>query len=76
MADKLTLEQIRALTLEELQTEIEDNRYESYMLRLNKVSGELKNTNLLRANKRYLARLKTVQSERLRGTQQPKNEGK
>lgn len=74
MADKLTLEQIRALTDEALQTEIEDNRYESYMLRLNKVSGELKNTNLMRQNKRYLARLKTVQSERL-GTAQKKNEG-
>lgn len=43
---------------------IEDNRAEMYQLRLQKATGELKNENLLRDNRRTLARLKTVLTQR------------
>lgn len=43
---------------------IEDNHAEMYQLRLQKASGELKNENLLRENRRTLARFKTVLTQR------------
>jgi large subunit ribosomal protein L29 len=56
--------EITKLSDEDILNAIEDNRAEMYQLRLQKANGELKNENLLRINRRNLARLKTVLNQR------------
>jgi ribosomal protein L29 len=60
----LNIREIRAMSDKALMDAIEDNREEQYTLRLNKASGELKDANLLKANRHNLARLMTVLTER------------
>lgn len=58
------IREIRALSDKDLIDAIEDNREQLYTLRLNKASGELKDANLIRANRHNLARMMTVLRER------------
>lgn len=60
----LRRDDIRKMSEEDLLKAIEDNRYELFMLRVNESTGELKNPNLFRQNRRDLARLKTIMQER------------
>jgi large subunit ribosomal protein L29 len=60
----LRRDEIRNMSDEDLLKAIEDNRYEMFMLRVNQSTGELKNPNLFRQNRRNLARLKTILHER------------
>lgn len=60
----LRRDDIRKMSEEDLLKAIEDNRYEMFMLRVNESTGELKNPNLFRQNRRDLARLKTIMHER------------
>jgi large subunit ribosomal protein L29 len=62
----LNLQEIREMTDEQLINAIDDNRETMYKLRFNQATGELKDLNELRRNKRELARLKTVLTERQR----------
>lgn len=55
---------VRKMTSEQILDALEDNREEMYKLRLQKANGELKNPNLIRANRNDLARFKTVLGER------------
>ncbi|MBC8099899.1 MAG: 50S ribosomal protein L29 [Armatimonadetes bacterium] len=68
--------EIRKLSDEQIITVIDDNRRELHHLMFNQATGELKNTNLLRQNKRDLARLKTVLAERRLAMQTIADEGK
>ncbi len=60
----MDVRQVRKMTDEQILTALEDNREEMYKLRLQKANGELKNPNLIRANRNDLARMKTVLGER------------
>lgn len=64
----MDIREITKMADEDLLNAIEDNRAEMYQLRLQKASGELKNENLLRENRRTLARLKTVLTQRQAGS--------
>jgi len=60
----MDIREIRQLSDKELLDAIDDNHEERWKLRFQDATGELKNTNLLRQNRRNLARLKTVLNER------------
>lgn len=64
----MDIREIQKMADNDLLNAIEDNRAEMYQLRLQKASGELKNENLLRDNRRTLARLKTVLTQRQAGS--------
>jgi large subunit ribosomal protein L29 len=64
----MDIREVTKLSDEALLNAIEDNRHEMYQLRLQKANGELKNDNLLRENRRTLARLKTVLTQRQAGS--------
>ena len=55
---------VRELTDEEIQEEIRIAEEELFRLRFRKAYQELENSALLRARRRELARLKTIQRER------------
>lgn len=64
----MDIREVQKMADNDLLNAIEDNRAEMYQLRLQKASGELKNENLLRENRRTLARLKTVLTQRQAGS--------
>ncbi len=58
------IDEIREMTDEQILDAIEDKKEELWILRRNKVSGEVTDTNLFRKVRRDIARLKTVLRER------------
>jgi large subunit ribosomal protein L29 len=58
------IDEIRALSTDEILDKIEDLKVEMYTYRLQKESGELKDTTLFRRTRRDIARLKTALRER------------
>lgn len=58
------IDEIRALSNDEILDRIEDLKVEMYTYRLQKESGELKDTTLFRKTRRDIARLKTALRER------------
>lgn len=64
MAEQFDIRSIRKLADEALLDAVEDNRNEMYQLRLQLANGELTNPNLIKLNRRNLAKLKTVLGER------------
>lgn len=60
----MDVREIRKMSDEDILNAIEDNRHSMYLMRLQKANGELKNENVLRENRRALARLRTVLTER------------
>ena len=58
------IDEIRALSTDEILDKIEDFKVEMYTYRLQKESGELKDTTLFRKTRRDIARLKTALRER------------
>jgi large subunit ribosomal protein L29 len=64
----MDIREVQKMADNDLLNAIEDNRAEMYQLRLQKANGELKNDNLLRENRRTLARLKTVLTQRQAGS--------
>ena len=58
------IEEIRALSNDEILDRIEDLKVETYTYRLQKESGELKDTTLFRKARRDVARMKTALRER------------
>ncbi len=61
--------EIREMSDEDLEDAILDKREEIFNLRFQKESGQLEDTNLLRYAKRVLARMLTVQNERVLAAQ-------
>ena len=58
------IDEIRAMSTDEILDKIEDLKVEMYTFRLQKDSGELKETPLFRKTRRDIARLKTALRER------------
>jgi large subunit ribosomal protein L29 len=70
------IDEIQQMTDDQILDAIEDNREDAKNLRFNRATGGLKNLNLLRENKRELARLKTVLTQRQQAAQKVSGEGK
>lgn len=68
--------EIRQMSEDQILDAIEDNREEARILRFNKATGELKNLNLISLNRRELARLKTILTERRLAAQEVSGKGK
>lgn len=58
------MSEIRAMSTDEILDKIEDLKVEMYTFRIQKESGELKDTTLFRKTRRDIARLKTALRER------------
>lgn len=58
------IDEIREMTTDAILDTIEDLKVEMYTYRIQKESGELKDTTLFRKTRRDIARLKTVLRER------------
>ena len=58
------MEEIRAMSNDAILDKIEDLKVEMYTYRLQRESGELKDTTLFRKTKRDIARLRTALRER------------
>ena len=58
------IDEIRALSTDEILDKIEDLKVDMYTYRLQKDTGELKDTTLFRKTRRDIARLKTALRER------------
>ena len=56
--------EIRAMSTDDILDKIEDLKVEMYTFRIQKESGELKDTTLFRKTRRDIARLKTALRER------------
>ncbi len=63
-------EQLRRMTMAELQKELYNMRMELYRLRVQKTIGQLKDTDSMRQLKRNIARVLTVINEKRRETEQ------
>ena len=59
-------DEIRKLSLEELQAKLSDSREELMKLRFQQVSGQLTDTSRLRLMRRDIARMETVLKETVR----------
>lgn len=59
-----TLNELRSMTLDELQTELLAHRKEQFNLRLKKASGSLDKTHLITMVRRSVARIKTILTEK------------
>jgi len=57
---------VRAKTADELKAELEKLSKETFNLRFQRASGQLENTDRMRAVRRDIARIKTVLAERAR----------
>jgi large subunit ribosomal protein L29 len=57
---------VRAKTDDELKTELEKLGKETFNLRFQRASGQLENTDRMRAVRRDVARIRTILSERAR----------
>ncbi len=58
------INEVRALSTDEILDKIEDLKVEMYTFRIQKESGELKDTTLFRKTRRDIARLNTALRER------------
>jgi large subunit ribosomal protein L29 len=62
--------ELRLLSVEELDTKIADARRESMNLRFQMVTGQLADTSRLKQVRRLIARLETIKNEKLAEAQQ------
>lgn len=60
----MTINEIRELSLEELEVKVNELKQESFNLKFQKTLGQLQNTAKIRDVKRTIARLKTVVTEK------------
>ena len=60
----MTINEIRELSLEELEVKVNELKQESSNLKFQKTLGQLQNTAKIRDVKRTIARLKTVVTEK------------
>ena len=63
-------EEIRKMSVEEMQTNVSDMREELMKLRFQQVTGQLTDTSHLRSLRRDIARMETIFNERTRATVQ------
>jgi large subunit ribosomal protein L29 len=62
----MTTDEIRDLSIEEIQAELNDAREELMKYRFQKATGELTDHNQLKKTRRTIARMLTVLNERIR----------
>ena len=60
----MTINEIRELSLEELEVKVNEMKQELFNLKFQKTLGQLQNTAKIRDVKRTIARLKTVVTEK------------
>ena len=60
----MTIKEIRELSIEELETKVNELKQELFNLKFQKTLGQLQNTAKIRDVKRTIARLKTVVTEK------------
>ena len=60
----MTINEIRELSLEELEVKVNELKQELFNLKFQKTPGQLQNTAKIRDVKRTIARLKTVVTEK------------
>jgi large subunit ribosomal protein L29 len=63
-------EEIRKMSVEEMQAKVSDMREELMKLRFQQVTGQLTDTSHLRSLRRDIARMETIFNERTRATVQ------
>jgi large subunit ribosomal protein L29 len=63
-------EEIRKMSVEEMQAKVSDMREELMKLRFQQVTGQLTDTSHLRSLRRDIARMETIYNERTRATVQ------
>ena len=61
----MTINEIRELSLEELEVKVNELKQELFNLKFQKTLGQLQNTAKIRDVKRTIARLKTVVTEKI-----------
>lgn len=61
---RLMMEELRALSVEDIQTKITEKRFELYKLRMAWATNQLENPNQVRDARKDLARLLTILRER------------
>jgi large subunit ribosomal protein L29 len=69
----MKIHEVRALSTEAIEAELNDTREELMKLRFQMTSGELSDFTRLRQTRRSIARLSTVLNERLRNIESEEN---
>jgi large subunit ribosomal protein L29 len=65
-------EELRAMTPDQLDEQVARLKKEQFNLRFQRATGQLENTSRVRAVRRDIARIKTVQAQRRSGTDKAK----
>ena len=63
----MKVKELREMTSEELEQQIRETQKELFNLRLQQVSGQLENPARVKELRRTLARIKTIQNEKVEG---------
>jgi len=63
----MKVKELREMTSEELEQQIRETQKELFNLRLQQVSGQLENPARVKELRRSLARIKTIQNEKVEG---------
>lgn len=63
----MKIKDIKEMTMEELDQQLEDIRKEQFNLQLQQVSGQLENPARVKELRRTVARIKTLQNQRAEG---------
>ena len=68
-------EEIRTMTADQLQEKLVDLKKEQFNLRFQRATGQLENTSRVRAVRRDIARVKTIDGQKRRGGAIEKKKG-
>jgi large subunit ribosomal protein L29 len=63
----MNVKEIKELTMEELDQQLQDIKKEQFNLQLQQVSGQLENPARVKELRRTVARIKTIQNQKVEG---------
>ena len=63
----MKVKEIKEMTMEELDQQLEDIKKEQFNLQLQQVSGQLENPARMKELRRMVARIKTIQNQKAEG---------
>ncbi len=63
----MKVKEIKELTMEELEQQLQDIKKEQFNLQLQQVSGQLENSARVKELRRTVARIKTIQNQKVEG---------
>jgi large subunit ribosomal protein L29 len=63
----MKVKEIKELTMEELDQQLQDIKKEQFNLQLQQVSGQLENSARVKELRRTVARIKTIQNQKVEG---------